>query len=424
MSAQNTTGMYFFIRFSPIWLLLAVSAVAQPPMQRDFLGFQRSFKRVDEAFAKTESRLQAEFEAKGLEWPARFMYIRSFKFDSRLEIWVKNKANEAYKPFKAYKVCALAGNLGPKRFEGDYQVPEGFYYINAFKPNSQYHLALGVNYPNASDRILSDKKRPGGEIYIHGSCVTVGCIPLTDPIIEEVYVLAASTRAAGQDFIPLHVFPVFFKRDKSKEILDEYLKVNPDYKPLAMNLERAFYYFQEKKQLPTIVITGKGEYTMLQEFAIPKRPPPPPPPPPPFKENTAVRKKGKFENITEEELRAFVNSHPVFPGGNEAFKAFVDKLGAELTEFMPEEKQRIFAKLEFVVNKQGKVVNVTVDGQVNNEMNNLIIERFEALPAWTPALIKDKPMPKRLSQSIMVNAKPKAPEAPKMVPSDYEDEIW
>lgn len=416
--------MRLLFRYFFIGLLLATSVAAQPPMQRDFLSFQRSFKRVDDAFAKTESKLQAEFEAKGLEWPAKYMYIRSFKFDSRLEIWVKNKANEPYRRFKAYKVCALAGNLGPKRFEGDYQVPEGFYYINAFKPNSQYHLALGVNYPNASDRILSDKRRPGGEIYIHGSCVTVGCIPLTDPIIEEVYVLAASTRAAGQDFIPLHVFPVYFKRDKSKEILDEYLKVNPDYKPLAGNLERAFYYFEEKKQLPSIVITGKGEYTMLQEFTIPKRPPPPPPPPPPFKENSVARKKGKVEAFSEEELRAYVNSHPVFPGGNEAFKVFVDKVGAELAAFMPEEKQRLFAKLEFIVNRQGKVVNVEVDGQVNNEMNNLIIERFETLPAWTPALIKDKPMPKRLSQSIMVTAPPKAPEKPKAKVYDYDDEDW
>ena len=71
-----------------------------------------------------------------------------------------------------------SGTMGPKRLQGDYQVPEGFYYINEFNPNSNYHLHLGLNYPNASDKILSDSLRPGGDIYIHGSCVSIGCIPL------------------------------------------------------------------------------------------------------------------------------------------------------------------------------------------------------------------------------------------------------
>ncbi len=93
---------------------------------------------------------------------------------------------------------------------GDYQVPEGFYYINEFNPRSLYHLSLGLNYPNASDRMLCDMSQPGGDIYIHGSCVTTGCIPITDGQIEELYVLAAHAKDMGQDFIPVHIFPVNF----------------------------------------------------------------------------------------------------------------------------------------------------------------------------------------------------------------------
>ncbi|WP_368737359.1 murein L,D-transpeptidase family protein, partial [Acinetobacter pittii] len=81
-------------------------------------------------------------------------------------------------------VCALSGVLGPKRKEGDYQVPEGFYYINEFRPNSNYHLALGLNYPNAADIQWSDSLHPGNEIFIHGGCITVGCIPIQDHQIE------------------------------------------------------------------------------------------------------------------------------------------------------------------------------------------------------------------------------------------------
>jgi murein L,D-transpeptidase YafK len=388
-----------------VFLMVANVLTAQPPMQKDFISFQKSFQRVDDAFFKKEETLKAEFAAKGFEWPAKYMYIRSFKLDSKLEIWVKNSASEPYKKFKTYKVCALAGGLGPKRYQGDYQVPEGFYYINEFKPNSQYHLALGVNYPNASDRILSDKAKPGGEIFIHGSCVTVGCIPLTDPIIEEVYVLAASTKAAGQDFIPLHVFPISFKSDKSKETLDKYLEQQPDYKPLAHRLEKVYYYFEEKKQLPTIVINAAGEYDMLQEFTIPKRPVKPLPPPP-FKENSVARKPaGRTRDFSEEELKQFIIKHPEFPGGNPAFQVFLEALGQDLAKYMPSGKKRAFVQVEFVVGSDGKVYNVQVDKQANNEMNNTIIERFEGLENWKPALgQKDKPLPRKLVQTVIVNA--------------------
>lgn len=387
-----------------VGLFFAGNLVAQPPQQRDFISFQKSFKRVDAAFLKMESILQTEFEAKGMQWPAKYMYIRSFKLDSKLEVWVKNDASKPYRRFKTYNVCALAGSFGPKRLEGDYQVPEGFYYINEFKPNSNYHLALGVNYPNASDRILSDPKKPGGDIFVHGSCVTVGCIPLTDPVIEELYVLAASTRAAGQDFIPIHVFPIMFKNDKSKGLLDKYLENRPDYKPLANRLEKVYYYFQEKKQLPTIVVNGAGEYDMLQDFTIPKRPVAPPPPPV-FIENTAPRKTGKQQAFTTQELVGYISQQPEYPDGAAAYKAFIEGLDAELSQFIPiGGRERLYITVEFVITADGKVVNVKPDKNANNEMNNLIIQRFESLPIWKSALgQKETPIPRLLSQTIVVN---------------------
>jgi murein L,D-transpeptidase YafK len=401
----------------------ATGLMAQPPQQRDFLAFQKSFKRVDDAFLKQEEILKADFAAKGFNWPAKYMYIRSFKYDSKLEVWLKNSPNEPYKKFKTYKVCALAGGFGPKRFEGDYQVPEGFYHINEFKPNSNYHLALGVSYPNASDRILSDQRKPGGEIFVHGSCVTVGCIPLTDPVIEELYVLAAATRAAGQDFIPIHVFPVAFKSDKSFEILEKYLEEHPDYKPFAYKLQKVYYYFETKKQLPTLLINGAGEYDMLQEFTIPKRPVKPVViPPPVFKENTETRKTGITKSFSDEELKGYIVSQPVFPGGMDGFKLFIEKMGEELADFLPRGKVRAFIPVEFIVDVNGKVVNVfTPKATVNNEMNNLIIKRFEGLSAWKPAMApKDKPVARQLTQTIIVNEKPEPPK-PKEVNPDEDD---
>jgi murein L,D-transpeptidase YafK len=210
---------------SVICLFLSVSPLFSQTSSYSvhFLDYQKSFPRISEMMNREEDTLKKQFQAKQLVWPARYVYIRSFKYDSEMEVWVKNRQNEKYKLFKTYRICALAGSLGPKRMAGDYQVPEGFYYINEFNPRSLYHLSLGLNYPNASDKMLCDLSQPGGDIYIHGSCVTTGCIPITDGQIEELYVLAAHAKDMGQDFIPVHIFPVNFNKERSVAYLSKFL---------------------------------------------------------------------------------------------------------------------------------------------------------------------------------------------------------
>lgn len=236
-------------------------AYAQP--QASFYDIQKSYPRVASAVSKYEDTLKKQFEKAGLSWPAKQIYIRSFKYDSQLEVWVRSSNTEPYKLFKTYRVCAMSGNLGPKRMEGDYQVPEGFYYINIFNPKSTYHLSLGINYPNASDMVLSDSIQPGGDIYIHGSCLTVGCIPIQDYQIEEVYLLASLAKAQGQDFIPVHIFPVRYTNPKSLEILAKACKDDPQYQKFAVNVKQVFDFFEEKKKLPLISVNNKGEYVVL-----------------------------------------------------------------------------------------------------------------------------------------------------------------
>jgi murein L,D-transpeptidase YafK len=231
--------------------------------QQSFFDVQRSNPRVAYAIRLKEDTLKRQFAAAGLEWPAKQIYIRSFKYDSQLEVWVRNTNNEPYKLFKTYRVCAMAGALGPKRLAGDYQVPEGFYYINQFNPRSNYHLSLGLNYPNASDKILSDSLRPGGDIYIHGSCVTVGCIPIQDAQIEELYLIAAAAKNAGEDFIPVHIFPVRFNNPKSFEYLSKVTKDDQDLQRFAVRLKEVYDYFEKEKKLPLISVNKKGEYVVL-----------------------------------------------------------------------------------------------------------------------------------------------------------------
>ncbi len=248
-----------FSKFS-LSALVTVFVTTSVFSQASFVSTQKAFVKSGDAIDRLEDSLKKQFEEKKLAWPPQSLYIRSFKYDRQLEVWVRDE-NE-YKLFKTYKVCMQSGTTGPKRVEGDYQVPEGFYYINEFNPNSKYHLALGLNYPNASDKILSDTDRPGGSIYIHGNCVSVGCIALNDASIEELYLIASKGKASGQDFIPVHVFPVKYSVKKSIEYLAESTAGKQAIQKFAIRLKEAFDFFEDKKQLPVILVNKSGEYVI------------------------------------------------------------------------------------------------------------------------------------------------------------------
>lgn len=231
--------------------------------QSSFVDEQKSNFKVALAFKQKEDTLRKQFTEQKLQYPPKQIYIRSFKYDSQLEVWVRNNNKEAFKLFKTYKVCTLSGSLGPKRVEGDYQVPEGFYFIDRMNPNSTYHFSLQINYPNASDDILSDSLKPGGEIYIHGSCVTVGCIPIMNGPIEDLYILAAYAKQNGEDFIPVHIFPVRFNKEKSLEYLNKVSENDTDYQKFTKELRKVYDYFEDHKKLPVIGVNAKGEYVMM-----------------------------------------------------------------------------------------------------------------------------------------------------------------
>lgn len=242
--------------------MLALAAMLPALAQNSVVQEQRSYGKIAEVFNRVEDSLESQFSTKGISWPPHSLYIRSFKYDRKLEVWVNGGFNEPYRFFKTYDVCMPSGVTGPKRMEGDLQVPEGFYYINELNPNSNYHLSLGLNYPNASDRILSDSLHPGGEIYIHGRCVSVGCIPISDAPIEELYIMTAYARTNGQDFIPVHVFPVKYDVKKSMDYLEQTTEGNATLKKFAFKLKEVFDFFEEKKQLPLISVNRKGEYVI------------------------------------------------------------------------------------------------------------------------------------------------------------------
>ncbi|MEO8471941.1 MAG: L,D-transpeptidase family protein [Chryseolinea sp.] len=221
-----------------------------------FKELQLTHQRVKSAYDEKEKQVKQYFLDKKLTYKDFDLFIRAFKREAQLEIWIKPQGANKYSLLHVYDICSSSGLPGPKRAEGDYQVPEGVYNINHFNPVSNFYLSLGLDYPNASDKILSDKKRPGGEIYIHGNCVTVGCIPLTDDKIKEVYVMALEARNNGQKLIPVHVFPVRLNSKQLEVISAEY----PAHKKFWENLKVVYDDFEGNHQLQSVKVNTTGAY--------------------------------------------------------------------------------------------------------------------------------------------------------------------
>lgn len=372
-------------------LVLAISAWAQGPSV-SFVDYQRSLPRAADALKSKEDTLRKQFESKGLAWPAKYIYIRSFKYDGQLEVWVKNERKEPFKLFKTYRVCAMAGTLGPKRMAGDYQVPEGFYYINEFNPNSNYHLSLGLNYPNESDKVLSDSLRPGGDIYIHGSCVTVGCIPLTDEYIDEVYILAAYAKNAGEDYIPVHIYPVRFNVKKSADYLLYLEKSDPQLKPFADRLEQVYDHFELTHQLPVIMTDSRGNYIfdgVSKKVPVVAEPKP-----------KRIPVQHRERKITE--IADVVTQWPEFPGGGKSFLEYLNKMGKALVTSLPNGVKKANVVVEFIVDTDGVPTNFKVVQGVNEDFDDELITVLEQMPTWQPAILNEKAVAKKMKQSFVI----------------------
>lgn len=235
----------FFILFFCISLQLA---------SQSFKLSQQKAIRVKSAYSEKWEGLKSDIKKKGISEKFE-LFIRVFKESKLVEVWLKSNSESEYKLFKSYDICASSGRLGPKRSQGDGQVPEGFYTIAVFNPYSSYHLSLGLSYPNASDRIKG-KGNLGGDIMIHGSCVTIGCLPLTDTYIKEVYILAVEAKNNGQQNIPVHIFPTKMN-DKGMLFLSE---LNTDLLDFWKNLKLGYDYFENNKRVPKISTDKSGNY--------------------------------------------------------------------------------------------------------------------------------------------------------------------
>ena len=221
---------------------------------QSLISEQKKYANVRQAYENRKEAAEALLAKCGLTFSNTELFIRIFKHEDRLELWVRKRGTlDAYRLVKAYPICAKSGKPGPKRRQGDKQVPEGFYHISYMNPASWFDLSMKVDYPNASDKILGAKGKLGNDIYIHGACVTIGCIPLQDEIFE-LYLFVLEAKAAGQSKIPVHIFPYQFTDPPS--IQNQFQQ----FKTFWDNLKEGYNWFETHKTLPAISVDSNGKY--------------------------------------------------------------------------------------------------------------------------------------------------------------------
>jgi murein L,D-transpeptidase YafK len=184
------------------------------------------------AYQPLSSQMLALMQEKGTAQNAPIL-IRTYKKEAEFEIW-KMASDGRYVLLKTYPMCRWSGQLGPKKHEGDRQVPEGFYSIapGQMNPHSAYYLSFNVGYPNAYDRAHG---YAGGNIMVHGACSSAGCFSMTDQQIAEIYSVARDAFLGGQHAIqmqslPFHMTPENFAKYRLDPSIDFWkeLKVGTD----------------------------------------------------------------------------------------------------------------------------------------------------------------------------------------------------
>ena len=193
--------------------------------------------------------LSKRFKTTKSKWGDK-VYIRIFKKERQLEIWIKAKTAHKFKLLKVYKICNYSGKLGPKLKEGDGQAPEGFYkvYKKSLNPHSSYHLSFNLGFPNRYDRA---HKRTGSYLMVHGECASIGCYAMGNKNIEQIYKFVKSALFKKQPFIQVAIYP--FRM--SKENLLKH-KSNRSHK-YWINLKEGYDIFLKNKIPPKVYVKNK-----------------------------------------------------------------------------------------------------------------------------------------------------------------------
>lgn len=200
---------------------------------------------------KRRPTVQALFDEAGVHYPPTSLLLRAYKAEGELEVWAADKG--PLTKIANWGICAASGELGPKRREGDWQVPEGFYTLDIYNPYSSYHLSVRVSYPNASDRVRGTAGHLGGDIYIHGDCASIGCLAMSDERIEELWQIVTAVHDQGKT-VYVHMLPT---RDIEGTIASGQY---PQHAAFWTNLLEGDAIFRKELRVPVVSFAKDGKY--------------------------------------------------------------------------------------------------------------------------------------------------------------------
>ena len=195
---------------------------------------------------QTQAPVSKELKKQLLGTP---VYLQIFKEERVLELY--GKVGNDYRLLDSYRICNFSGGLGPKRHQGDFKSPEGFYSVglSQLKPNSRFYRAINVGFPNEYDR---QQGYEGKYLMIHGNCVSVGCYAMTDAYIEDIYHYVEAALRNGQPRVEVSIYP--FRMTDSNMQRHRYSV----YFKFWQELQPGYTQFLQTHQPPAVsVVDGK-----------------------------------------------------------------------------------------------------------------------------------------------------------------------
>ncbi|MEG3110260.1 MULTISPECIES: peptidoglycan meso-diaminopimelic acid protein amidase [Pantoea] len=180
------------------------------------------------------------------------VYIQIFKEERTLELY--GKIGNEYRLLDTYRICNFSGGLGPKRRQGDFKSPEGFYNVklNQLKPDSRFYRAINIGFPNQYDR---DQGYNGNYLMIHGDCKSIGCYAMTNAYMDEIFNYVDAALRNGQPEVSISIYP--FRMTESNMQRHRY----STYANFWRELQPGYAYFDKYHQPPTVNVTS-GKYVM------------------------------------------------------------------------------------------------------------------------------------------------------------------
>ena len=220
---------------------------------------QMKFTRVREAYTDKEKTVIKTLAEHSISRDSLRVYLRAFKTEKKIELWAKNTSDSVFEFIREFQICDISGTVGPKRRYRDLQVPEGFYHISDLNPFSKYYLSMQINYPNASESIRGVHGHLGNFIFIHGECISSGCIAITNERIKELFVWCIEAYNSGQEEIGLTIFPAHLTDSIYTGLTTRYSKYKDDIS-LWADLKKSYDLFEKNRVPPTVKILPDGTH--------------------------------------------------------------------------------------------------------------------------------------------------------------------